>query len=89
MSEDKGNVHHCVLDTDALVGTTPEDEVVSGVRMSSAVRIQPAGRVEFLGVAVDLGILERVVEGGDDHAVGGNGVIIGDRKSASSFVWNL
>jgi len=39
MGEDKGNIHHCVLDTDAFMGTAPEDEVVSGVRLSRAIRI--------------------------------------------------
>ena len=39
VSDDKGNVHHGILDTDALVRSTSEDEVVSGIRVSRAVRI--------------------------------------------------
>ena len=39
MSDDEGNVHHGVLDTDAPVGSTSKDEVVSGIRVSRAIRI--------------------------------------------------
>ena len=39
MGDHDGHVHHSVLDTDALVGPTPENEVVSGVGLSRAVRI--------------------------------------------------
>lgn len=37
VSNDDGHVHHGILDTDALVGPAPEDEVVSGVSLSGAV----------------------------------------------------
>lgn len=89
MSDDEGDIHHCVLNTDAPVGSASEDEVVSGVGLSRTVWIQPTGGVELFRVAVDLGILERVVEGRDDHAVGRNGVIIGDGEGAGSFIGNL
>jgi len=89
VSDDEGNVHHGVLDADALVGSTSEDKVVSRVGLSSAIWIQPAGGIKFLRVAVDIGILERVVERGNDHAVGGDGIIIGNREGAGSLVGNL
>ena len=89
MSDDNGHVHHGILDTDALVGSTPENKVVPGVGLSRTIRIQPAARVELVGVAVDLGIPERVVEGGNNHTVGGDGVIIRDRESTGGLVGNL
>jgi len=39
MSDDEGNIHHGVLDTDAPVGSTSEDKVISGIRLSRAIRI--------------------------------------------------
>ena len=39
MSDDEGNIHHGVLDADALVGATSEDKVVSGIGLSRAIRI--------------------------------------------------
>lgn len=89
MSNDEGYIHHCVLDTDAPVGPTAEDKVIPGIGMSRAVWIQPTGGVEFFGVAVDLGVLEGVVEGWDDHAVGRNCVIVGDGEGAGGLVGNL
>jgi len=39
VSDDEGNVHHGVLDTNALVWSTSKDEVVSGVGVSGTIRI--------------------------------------------------
>jgi len=39
MGDDESNSHHGVLDTDAPVGPTSKDEVVSGVGVSRAVWI--------------------------------------------------
>ena len=39
VTDDKGNIRHGVFDTNAPVGSTSEDKVVSGMRMSGAVRI--------------------------------------------------
>jgi len=39
VGEDEGDIHHGVLDADALVGTTSKDKVVSGIRLSRAIRI--------------------------------------------------
>ena len=89
MTNDEGDIHHGVFDTDAPVGTTSEDKVISRVRLSGTVRIQPTGGVKLLGIAVDLGILKRVVKRGNDHAVGGNGVVIRDREGTGSLVGDL
>lgn len=89
MSDDEGNIHHGIFDTDAPVGSASKDKVVSGIGLSRAIRIQPTGRVEFIGIVVDLGILERVVEGWDNHAAGGNGVIFRDGEGTGGLVGNL
>ena len=39
VSDNDGHVHHSVLDTDALVGPTPENKVVSGVGLGRTIRI--------------------------------------------------
>ena len=39
MSDDKGNIHHSILETYAPVRPTSEDEVVPGIRLGRAVRV--------------------------------------------------
>jgi len=39
MGDDEGNVRHGILDTDAPMGTTSENEVVSRIGVSRTIRI--------------------------------------------------
>lgn len=87
--EDQCDIRHGVLETDAFMRTASEDEVVAWVGVGASIFVQPPLRQELVGLWVDLGIVERVVERRNNHAVCGDSVVIGDRERLGGLVGNL
>ena len=50
VGENKANVHHGVLQPDALMGSAAEGKVVLRVSVSKALRVKPTFRLEHVGI---------------------------------------
>ena len=82
-------VHRCVLDPDALVRTASKYEVVLRVCVGGTLWVQPSFWNESVGIGKDFGIVQGVVERGNNHATDRDSVIVGDRESFGGFVRHL
>lgn len=88
-SEDEGNVHVGILETDTSVGTATINEIILGVLVCQAVGIEPPVGKELVGFGVDRGLMKRVEERWNHHAVRGHSVVVGDWEGPCSFVGDL
>lgn len=82
----QSDVHHRILQTDALVRAAAKHEVVARVLVRAALGVEPALGQERIRVGVRLRVVQRVVERRDDHAVHGHGVVVRDRERLRRLV---
>ena len=69
--------------------TASKHEVALRVGIGGALRFKPAFGDKLVRIGEDLGIVQGVVKGGNNHTVGWHGVVRGDRKSSGCFVRDL
>lgn len=85
-SEDQCDVHSRILNSDASVGAAAEQNVVLRVLVGRSFGIEPTFGNEIVGLREDFGVMHGVEEGGDDHAVGGNGIIVRNGEGPECLV---
>jgi hypothetical protein len=83
------DVHSGILNTDAPVRAAAKDEVVPWVCVRRILGVQPAFGEEIVGFGVDFRVMQRIIERRNDHAIRGDGVVIGDRERLRGFVGDL
>lgn len=66
-----------------------ENKIIFGIGISGTQRIQPPFREKLFGIRVYHWVMKRIKEGWNNHAVGGDGVVVGDREGSSCFIGNL
>ena len=79
-SQHQTHVDRGILDTNASMWTTAENEVILGIRICQTIGIQPALGNQLVMVREHIGIMHGVIHGGDYHTVDRHRVIIGNRK---------
>lgn len=87
--KDESNIHLRVLNTDTFVGTTAKYEIVLRVGIGRVVGIEPPFGDQAVMIGVHFGVVQRVVEGWDQHTAGRDCVIRSDGEWLRGLVRNL
>ena len=87
--EHERDVHERVLLADAPVRAVAEPNPVLRVLVRAALGVEPALGLERLGLGVYVGVVQRVVEGGNEERAGRYGVVLADLEWLDGLVGDL
>ena len=83
------HMHQRIVNPNTLMRARTKHKEALRVLPCDAIGVEPSFWEELLRLGVNLGVVERGVEGGDDHASGGDGVGGGDGEGFGGFVGYL
>ena len=89
VGEHERDVHERVLLADAPVRAVAKPDPVLRVLVRAALGVEPALGLERLGLGVYVGVVQRVVEGGDEERAGWDGVVLANLERLDGLVGNL